>query len=254
VYPKIGDSTRWLVRNNSDAALENRKDSRMQSKFTKFAPQLSLALLCLSCLWVGGALRDAPDESRHYPAETLHPYSAGMQFAIADLDGDQKPDLAFVEQVGRVSAKTNYSIRLHLSVGVESRIDVDAPFGGLRVAARDVNGDENVDLIVTSTLDQRFIKVLLNDGHGNFSAAAPGAYPELQYESQTALNSPAWPAADHSTLASLRSSNSEASLPCYEFHTLHSSDSFPLTEFRVVPRRFAYSCQGRSPPLVAAHS
>jgi hypothetical protein len=178
----------------------------------------------------------------------------GAQFVIADLDGDRNPDIALVEMASPSSAKTNYSIRLQFSAGTESTIGVNAPVGGLRVAARDVNGDDNVDLILTSNLDAHFIEVLLNDGHGNFSVAAPGAYANLEDESHVLLNGPAGPVADQTTLASLRSSLGEEGVPGYDCHTVHSSDSLSLKKDQTAPRQVAHARLGRSPPLLVALS
>jgi hypothetical protein len=204
-------------------------------------------MLCLSWLGVGAVLHHSRDESCR-SSEPLRPYSAGAQFAIADLDGDQKPDLALVELGGRVSANTNYSIRLKLSAGSESAVGVNGPFGGLQVAARDVNGDENIDLIVTSNLDASFIEVLLNDGHGNFSLAAPGAYPGLQKESNVLVKSPNEPGANQSSLEPTRSYFGQESVPGYGYLSVRSSDLFPSLDDGVALRRSARSRLGRSPP------
>jgi hypothetical protein len=178
----------------------------------------------------------------------------GAQFVIADLDGDRKPDIALVEMANPRSAKTNYSIRLQFGVGTESTIGVNAPLGGLRVAARDVNGDDNVDLILTSNLDARFIEVLLNDGHGNFSVAAPDAYPGLANESHVFLNTPAGPVAGQIAFASVRSSLGEERMPGYDCYTGLSSDSPELTKDQPSPRPVAYARLGRSPPVLVTLS
>lgn len=105
-------------------------------------------------------------------ARTLNAPSIGaMQFAIADLDGDRKPDIASVEVDTRRANSTKYLIRLQFAGGNGSHIRVDGPDGGLRLAAQDVNGDDSLDLVLTSAVDRHVIQVLLNDGHGNFSAA-----------------------------------------------------------------------------------
>lgn len=99
----------------------------------------------------------------------------GVQFAIADLDGDRRPDLASVEEE-RLANSTKYAIRLQFGAGVDAYIGVNGPLGGVRLTIRDVNGDDSLDLVLTSVIDRRVIQVLLNDGHGNFSPAEPGAY------------------------------------------------------------------------------
>jgi hypothetical protein len=109
-------------------------------------------------------------------AGLLHSGLAMARFTIADLDGDLKPDLATVEIESQRSARTNYSIRVQLSAGTQSAISLNAPMGGLRLSARDVNGDDSLDLIVTSISEARVIAVLLNDGHGRFFVASNNEY------------------------------------------------------------------------------
>jgi hypothetical protein len=98
-------------------------------------------------------------------------------FAIADFDGDRKPDLATVE-VERVDSSSNmrYSIRFQLSAGVAQAIGVTAPAGGLYIVPRDVNGDNALDLLISTAWLHQPVAVLLNDGHGNFTLSDPAAF------------------------------------------------------------------------------
>ena len=106
---------------------------------------------------------------------------AGVRFAIADFDGDSRPDLATV-QVGKISAsQARYWIHFELSAGARQFIDVTAPVGGLEIAPRDVNGDDNLDLVVTTAWLNRPVAVLLNDGHGNFTRQDTGAYSGMTW-------------------------------------------------------------------------
>lgn len=224
----------------------------MRRKLTKLGLEVQLALVCLLCLGVGVTLCHSNGSLKSWPARKARSYPAALPFVIADLDGDQKPDLAMVELGSQRSAKTTYSIRLQLSAGAELAIGVNGPLGGLRVAARDVNGDDKVDLVVTSNLDAEFLEVLLNDGHGNFSVAAPGAYPELKSESDEFLNAPAWPVADQTTLESLRSSFSEQGVASNVYHHPPSTDQFPLTKNQTALRQVVHVRLGRSPPAAVS--
>lgn len=102
---------------------------------------------------------------------------ATSQFAIADFDGDRRPDLASV-QVGQSSSwETHYWIAFQLSRGSRQILGITAPNGGLQITSRDVNGDSFLDVVVTTAWTNRPVAVLLNDGQGNFKASSPSAFP-----------------------------------------------------------------------------
>lgn len=98
-------------------------------------------------------------------------------FAIADFDGDSKPDLASVEAGPGDAKDTHYRIALEMSSGARQIIGVTAPAGGLQVASRDVNGDSFLDVVVTTSWANRPVAVLLNDGLGNFIRSDPSIFP-----------------------------------------------------------------------------
>ncbi|MGB7846771.1 MAG: hypothetical protein WBL63_14230 [Candidatus Acidiferrum sp.] len=225
----------------------------MKEKIIRFGPQLRVAIVCLLSLGVGvGALHRS--HSAFTTAGKVQQRTASVQFVIADLDGDRKPDLALVEAGNPRWANCNYSIRLQFSAGPDSAIGVRAPRGGLQVAARDVNGDDSVDLIVTANLDEGFVEVLLNDGHGNFSVAEPGAYRELKTESHLFLNGPSGPVTDRATIASMRSSFGQASVHGCDGQQILSSDSFRFASDQTELRPPVRSHLGRSPPSLATLS
>jgi len=99
------------------------------------------------------------------------------QFAIADFDGDRRPDLATV-QVGQDNSRdTHYWIAFQLSGGTRQTLGITAPTGGLQIASRDVNGDSFLDVVITTAWTNLPVAVLLNDGQGNFRATSPSAFP-----------------------------------------------------------------------------
>ncbi len=170
-------------------------------------------------------------------------------FAIADFDGDHKPDLATVEiQNGYSSGTTQYSIRFRLSVGVAQSFGVSAPAGGLQIVARDVNGDDALDLLVsTAWLDQQ-VAVLLNDGHGNFTLAKPDAFPTAVWKSETLWESEAFSLSDRAVLV-------RSEYPAEELGTknqFHRSQSQPGQDSLQVlfgkSRLLLFALLGRAPP------
>ena len=118
-------------------------------------------------------------------AGSAHAASAGRssspqvtsQFAIADFDGDRRPDLATVQAGQSSSTDTQYWIAFQLSRGPRQTLGITAPTGGLQITSCDVNGDDFLDVIVTTTWTKRPVAVLLNDGQGNFRASSLSAFP-----------------------------------------------------------------------------
>lgn len=140
-------------------------------------------IVCL-CFTMGfaTAAKAAPGAARSataLAAQTTAP------FALADFDGDSQLDIATV-QVGQLgSSDTRYWIDFHLSTGLRRLIGVTAPAGGLHIASRDVNGDNFLDLVVTSAWQRRPVAVLLNDGRGNFTPRDPAAFPAGTEDART---------------------------------------------------------------------
>jgi hypothetical protein len=107
------------------------------------------------------------------------PFSSRLttsQFAIADFDGDHRPDLATVQIGHSDSWDTQYWIAFHLSCGARQTLSITAPTGGLQITSRDVNGDDFLDLIVTTAWTNRPVAVLLNSGQGDFRVLDPSVF------------------------------------------------------------------------------
>jgi len=113
------------------------------------------------------------------PARNCTRHEAGIvpQVTIEDFDGDSKPDIAIVSEGRSGSADDHYRIRFQLSRGGSQNIDLTAPVGGLDISSRDVNGDDFLDVVVTTAATNRPVAVLLNDGAGKFTASDPSAFP-----------------------------------------------------------------------------
>ncbi|HXH66569.1 MAG TPA: hypothetical protein VNI81_05170, partial [Candidatus Limnocylindrales bacterium] len=99
------------------------------------------------------------------------------QFAIADFDGDRQLDSALIHTENSGNLPSEYSVDFNFSAGRKPAILLIGLSGGLQITPRDVNGDKFADLVVTSLLDSQFVVIFLNDGKGNFAAAAPSKYP-----------------------------------------------------------------------------
>lgn len=137
-------------------------------------------LVCLLFLGVFGGSASARPVVQN-PSETK--LSHGVPFAIADFDGDLLPDLISIQTGANGSAGTNYWIQLRLSAAGKQSIQLVAPMGGLSIEARDVNGDNTIDLILATAWSRKPIAIFLNDGRGNFSRVEPADFPEAFSES-----------------------------------------------------------------------
>jgi len=184
------------------------------------------------------------------PPVTSH--GPGLPFAIADFDGDLRPDLASIQVGSNSSGSTEYWIQLQLSAAGRQSIRLVGPPGGLLVEARDVNGDHAVDLIFVTAWFRQPVAILLNNGHGSFSRAEPDAFSEPFNESTANWGSAFGQATDAVGVpAQSRMGNCPESraLPHAQSHTrsiLASSAGFLLNSF-------LGSHAGRAPPSAVSH-
>jgi hypothetical protein len=208
---------------------------------------LSLLCLCMLALVFGG-----------HAAEAAQGTSGGMsgfspRFAIADFDGDQKPDLATVQVERDAAIGTRYSIRMQLSANGESAIGITGPQGGLRILPRYVNGDDAIDLVVTAAMDSHFVAVLLNDGHGKFTLAKAGAFPSIESDKGIRLVAALVPAEECAALQLTRSTFGIEAPHDAEAGLAHRS-KFPLaTDCNANLPGVRPGKSGRSPPFAVFH-
>src|SRR5580692_4384463 len=147
--------------------------------FAAFVGSL-LPLFLVTCT-IAGALACAATGANAWadvPRASTTSIGPGLQFALADFDGDHRPDLVGVQAGQGNVARTNYWIQLQLSAAGRQTISLVAPSGGLQIAARDVNGDQIPDLILTTAWLRQPVAIFINDGHGAFTRVAPDAFPE----------------------------------------------------------------------------
>jgi len=192
----------------------------------------------------GGARAEA---QRNLPA-------SGVPFAIADFDGDRVPDLASVQVAHIRNSETQYGIRFELSSGARQSIDITAPVGGLQLASRDVNGDNFLDVVVTTALLHRPVAILLNDGHGNFALKDPAAFPEAIWTAESFWTTAAQQIHDTALNLPPRSPNGD----CGEKASLFSPQDVRGTPGFAVYRGPSFSralpVLGRAPPTLVHHA
>jgi hypothetical protein len=171
----------------------------------------------------------------------------GLTVAIADFDGDHRLDLASIQTARDSCGGGAYWIQFQLSTAGRQSIQLVAPPGGLRIEARDVNGDHAVDLVFTTAWFRQPVAILLNDGHGSFSRAEPTAFPGVFSETKTN-----WASGRRVSPAAVGlPPPSRARADKAEKDPLHQRSSAGLVLSSVPPfpaDTFLFSTAGRAPP------
>jgi hypothetical protein len=214
-------------------------------------PELLLPFV-ISFLFLGLAYgtTSARAYAEHPPATSLGP---GLTFAIADFDGDRRPDFASVQAGQDGSGRSDYSIQIYLSDAARQSIHLLAPVGGLQIEARDVDGDDAVDLVVSTTWRSEPVAIFLNDGHGSFSRAEATAFPRAFGAHQPNFVPASNPTPDALGISPLTG----ASVCAEEKDSLfpRSPASLILASSAGFPRDlFLTSHPGRAPPFEVHHS
>ena len=223
----------------------------------KTASILALALLCLP----PSALAAAASTQTHSELFQPSPFSelsrllptAGFRAApgevpaVADFDGDQKPDIAAVRLKGN-----QYQIVVWLSASSDIAI-LNSPvsLAGFAVQAYDINGDSFQDVVVTSSLGPHPLAIWLGDGKGEFRAADRSLY---KTDSVLAQSTKIQTGASRSE----RDISSAPSRPLFDKTDLAFGDirldCRPLRALNTVPRSNqnpAFFISPRSPPISA---
>jgi hypothetical protein len=109
------------------------------------------------------------------PARVHLPASAWM---LADLDGDHEPDIAQGLALGRTKDGYFYEVQLQLSSDASARsfFLFHNNALGLRITAHDIDGDHDIDLIISDRFFGEHIGIWLNDGRGRFSKSLAGLF------------------------------------------------------------------------------
>ncbi len=172
----------------------------------------------------------------------------GAQFAVADFDGDLSPDIASVQSGQSNASGTDYWIRLQLSAARRESIRVVGPVGGLRIEARDVNGDHAVDLVLATAWLGQPVAIFLNDGHGRFSRVEPTAFPQAALSDSTTK----WQSSPDRTTEAAGLPPQPHLWSCPEvaglLHVWPRDSSIGLSAPGFLFFFFLISCAGRAPP------
>jgi hypothetical protein len=193
----------------------------------------------------------AGTDAQNLPVTSAEP---GPSFAIADFDGDLRPDLASVQTERSDLTHIDCWIQLRLTATAWRSIEVVAPVGGIRLVARDVNGDKAPDLVLSTLLKQP-VAILLNNGHGMFVQVGPANFPDAICNPETNWASAIRPEAVAGAVGTPPQSRSEVRPETLDLPRLPSQ-----VDYIASPRSgfllgcFLVSHAGRAPPSEEFHS
>ena len=136
------------------------------------------AFAVLSCLATLHASRGASTArwSRFAPVTATTPFrlgTAGRPFAwstaVGDLNGDGTLDYAVADRIGRDQAGFQYAVELSITGGQAHHVTFSSPEAALSIALRDVDHDQDLDVVVSPLVSPGVVRVWLNDGAGAFA-------------------------------------------------------------------------------------
>src|SRR6266850_6299585 len=213
--------------------------NQLDRRINRLHPALRISFLVFSGSYFGSTAAHAINVGAPFSG-------SGLPFAIADFDEDQSPDLASVHSESHSSSLASYDVRLHLSEAGQQSIHLVGPSGGLRIATRDVNGNDIPDLIVSSAWRGEPLAVLVNDGRGTFSLADPSSFPGVSGGSGTTLNGKLPQTDTVATPRKLPVRNLSGSR--YLLHPSPATGSIPQADFATFTSLLLESLLGRAPP------
>lgn len=116
---------------------------------------------------------------------------------LGDFDGDHQPDLARAEILDLKSPDNRYRVNVTLSRGSVSSFEFHlAHSAGVNIEARDIDGDHDLDLVITSGVFHKPVGLWVNDGAGTFTPVDSSLYPDSVWRGPPALKSNQAPADD----------------------------------------------------------
>jgi hypothetical protein len=183
--------------------------------------------------------------------EKLKRFSAelGSNWALADLDGDHQPDFAQGRRVGHSKSGYLYRVDLKLSLdqALRSFTFTDSDAMNVRIDAIDVDGDNDLDLVISDLPFGHKIGVWINDGNGVFERQSADLYPAAF--SATSLDAVHWNGLGSSVFDSAFRQLLLV-LPRENFTPILSFAAAQLTSQSDCRRQFlASSARFRAPPL-----
>lgn len=114
---------------------------------------------------------------------TDRPFAFRGSAGVGDFDGDRHADFAVAQPQGMINGTYRYRVEVLLSAQPATAFEIDwgAP-SGLHISTRDVDGDLDLDLVITSEFGRQPVGVWINDGNGRFTPSQVQKYPASIWE------------------------------------------------------------------------
>jgi hypothetical protein len=150
-------------------------------------PFLIMLAAANACLAANGRVSIAPP----LPPRSLD----HVGWAVADFDGDSQPDMAITKMAAHGGGYV-YWLELDLSTShaddspprVPAFPFIASSMFGLHLTPRDVDGDQDLDIVVTIGFTRQPVAVWINDGQGGFEEGDLAAYPALNCHEELSLS------------------------------------------------------------------
>jgi len=114
-----------------------------------------------------------------------------VDWTAADFDGDHQLDVATTRSAGRGGYVLELDLSSRRAGGSGGQFSFPtlppSPFG-LHLTPRDVDGDHDLDIIITSGFARRPVAVWINDGKGGFEEGDLAAYPAWIWREDLSLS------------------------------------------------------------------
>jgi hypothetical protein len=118
----------------------------------------------------------------------------------------------------------------------------------LQIVAKDVNGDNAPDVLVSTAWEHRQIAVFLNDGYGHFTPVDPDRYPDAAQSSGSYWSYTQIPLCESGILVRFENWTSEAATKNRFPDGPEQRQIFFRDASRVAARFVSISVLGRAPP------
>ena len=202
-------------------------------------------LLLASVCWFAKPLFAADIQHNALAVHLLRPGVA----AYGDLDGDHIPDLA--SGIRTFRTPQGYSYRVDLDFSRDS--EPPKPFSvlspdstGLNIEAIDIDGDHDLDLLVSGRLSPEPLGIWFNDGRGRFTRGDVTQYTLKPWQTRPAVHSPN----NHVTVVLNFQRRSQSALPGERLHFRNFQSWWAEHHFlsRNLGRNSTGSARLRAPP------